>query len=496
MAGLQCMLHQAGSIARDRPAILAPDIRIAYGEFDLMVSATADWLRTSGLTAGQRVALYMENNWAAATLLLALIRAGAVPVPLSTRLPVHAVRQQLDQIACTTLIARVRTTSLDALQGITCLDPDGLVDRTLTSGQTRDQFVLDLNTPASIVFTSGQSGQPKAVVHSYGNHYYSALGVNRHLRLRSDDCWLLSLPLYHVGGLGILLRCLHAGAALATMGADQSLADALTAYPVTHCSLVPTQLQRLMDAHISPEKRASLRAVVVGGGPIAPTLLADARAAGWPVLASYGSTEMTSQITTGQPADAVNAPHSAGRLLPYRQLRLADDGEIEVRGAAFCLGYAEGDAIRSPLNADGWWATGDCGRWDEQGHLEITGRKDRLLFSGGENIQPEEIELALSAIPGIVQAVVVPVADPEYGQRPVAFIEDAQQRDAAALRSLLATQLPSFKIPDQFYPWPIDLAAHGIKPSLIALQTRAQALYAASPEPDHRRNHNDSSPIE
>ena len=476
MADLQCMLHQAGTIARDRPAIYAPDIRIGYGEFDLMVSATAAWLRTSGVNAGQRVALYMENNWAAATLVLALIRIGAVPAPLSTRLPVKAVRQQLDRIDCRTLIARVRESSRKVLDGITCLDPDGLIDRTLTTGQAQDCFVLDSAAPASIVFTSGQSGTPKAVVHSYGNHYYSALGVNRHLRLRSSDCWLLSLPLYHVGGLGILFRCLHAGAALATMTHGQSLVDALTAYPVTHCSLVPTQLRRLLEAGIPTEKRTALRAVVVGGGPVAPALLDEARRAGWPVLASYGSTEMTSQITAGQPTKAVGAHHHAGRVLPYRELRLAADGEIEVRGATFCLGYATGAAVHAPLGPTGWWATGDYGRLDAQGNLQVTGRKDHMFCSGGENIQPEEIEAALLALPGIMQAVVVPVPHADYGQRPMAFIEDTRQRDASALRAALTTQLPAFKIPDQFHAWPTQLASHGIKPPRSALAQQAQTL--------------------
>ncbi len=475
MAGLACMLHQAGRISRNRPAILATDVHIGYGEFDLMVSATAAWLQAAGLHTGQRVALYMEDSWAAVTLILALIRIGAIAAPLSTRLPVKAVRRQLDQIHCTTLIARVRATSQPVLEGITCLDPDGLVDRSLSADQTQTAFTIPDPKPASIIFTSGQTHEPKAVLHSYGNHYYSALGVNQQLRFGSTDCWLLALPLYHVGGLSIIFRCLQAGAAMAVPASRTAWVEALSQFPVTHLSLVPTQLQRLLDTDLPKEKRATVRAVVVGGAAAPPALLDRAREAGWPIATSYGNTEMTSQITTARPHTRPTASPTTGPVLRYREIQIQDDGEIWTRGATCCLGYVEGDAVRPVLNESGWLATGDNGEWNHQQHLRVTGRQDHLIISGGENIQPMEIEQALLAIPGIRQAVVVGVAHPEFGQRPVAFVDDTSQREVDALRAGLAATLPRFKIPDHFHPWPTDLKTTGIKPPRRALQERATA---------------------
>ena len=473
MASVQCMLHEAGRVSRTRPALVGHDIQIAYGELDLMVSATAQLLRAAGLERGQRVALYLEDGWALATLLLGLIRIGAVPAPLSTRLPVQAVAQRLATLDARCLIARVSDASRAKLPEIVCLDPDGLVSRGLTSGQAADLFTMPLDQPATLVFTSGSAGTPKAALLTYGNHYYSAYGANLNVRLQSADCWLLSLPLYHVGGLGILFRCIQSGAAVALMDRGESLADALASFPVTHLSVVPTQLHRLLQAGVPDAVRARLKAVVVGGAPAAPALLQAAQAAGWPVMPSYGLTEMNAQVTAAPLHAPAGKLGTAGRVLRYRQLRVADDGEILLRGETLFAGYVDAGVVERPVDAEGWFATGDVGRLDEDGFLTVLGRKDDRFISGGENVAPEEIERALLVLPGVRQALVVPVADAEYGQRPVAFVDGADDLDAGALRAALRSVLPAYMLPVAFYPWPEDLAPeHGMKVSRQAFAER------------------------
>ncbi len=448
------MLHEAGRICRQRPAFWGTEIELGYGELDLMVSATAQLLELAGIKARERVALFLENGWAYATLLHALIRMGAVPVLINTRLPVLGVRQQLDQVQARTLIARVSPASQAALGGITCLDPDGLVSRTLTAGHDPDTYRVPIDQTAAILFTSGSSGTPKAAALSYGNFYYSAVGVNQNVRLRSEDCWLLSLPLYHVGGLGILFRCLQTGAAVALPDRGEPVEAALARFPVTHLSLVPAQLKRLLQATVAREVIARLKAVIVGGSAVSARLVDEALAQGWPVLRSYGLTEMNAQVTAVSPHDPAPYRQTSGRVLPHRELQILADDEIAVRGQTLFQGYVDGDQLRRPLTADGWFATGDLGELSENGYLVVTGRKDRLFISGGENIQPEEVEQALLTVAGVSRAWVRPQADAEYGQRPIAFVDRSPELDDATLRDRLRQMLPAFKVPVAFQPWP------------------------------------------
>ncbi len=475
MAVVQCMMHEAGRISRNRPALIADDIRIHYGELDLMVSSTAALLRAAGIAPGNRVAVYMESGWAYVTLIFALMRAGAVVCPMNTRLPLEPLKKQLQAIECSVLIARVSDQSRDALTGFTCLDPDGLVSRELAPGREDDDALkISLDQHASIIFSSGSTGDPKAVLHSYGNHYYNAYGANLNIRLRSDDCWLLSLPLYHVGGLGIVFRCVQSGAAMATMNVKDSLPEALARFPVTRLSVVPTQLRRLMRADVPEEARKRLKAVLVGGSSVTEDLLSEARAAGYPVAFTYGLSEMNSQVTACAPTTPRAKAATSGPVLRYRQVRIAEDGEILVKGETLFEGYVEGTTIRRPVDADGWFATGDVGQLDEEGYLTVTGRKDHMFISGGENIYPEEIERALLDLPGVEQAVVVAVPDDEYGERPVAFIDGSEVGEEGHMRAALAEFLPRFKIPDRIHPWPEDAAQEDMKPDRAWFRERAR----------------------
>jgi O-succinylbenzoic acid--CoA ligase len=168
-------------------------------------------------------------------------------------------------------------------------------------------------------------------------------------------------------------------------------------------------------------------------------------------------TEMTSQVTTTAPDASRDELRSAGRRLPYRELQFSEDGEILVRGPTLFQGYLRQDGSLDPgVDADGWYHTRDLGYRDQDGLLHVVGRKDHLFISGGENIQPEEIEDVLLRLPGVTRAVVVPVPDAEFGERPVAFVDGVPNERLERLASELDGRLSRFKIPDAFYPWPTD----------------------------------------
>ena len=237
--------------------------------------------------------------------------------------------------------------------------------------------------------------------------------------------------------------------------------------------MVATQLYRLIQEDGS--KNETLKALLLGGSAIPASLLEAAHARGLPVHTSYGLTEMASQVTTTPPGASPAALQTSGLVLPHRQLRIAPDGEIWVRGETLFQGYVEERAVPTSVDASGWFHTGDTGALDEEGYLHVQGRKDNLFISGGENIQPEEIEHALTHLEGVARAVVVPVPDPEFGFRPVAFVQTRAgwQKSLSDLGSCLEQSLPRFKIPVAFLPWPEERDRAAMKVDRHVLKTLA-----------------------
>ena len=456
MAEIRCPLEEAAGRYGQRPAVISGSRILSYAEFHDRVTRTTAALRRAGCDPGERVAILAPNSPDYLVWLLAVLRLGAVCCPMNTRLPNRTVADLLRRIDCRKLVARVP-------------DEEGLDDITSgmkifrggdlsAAGAPLEEDVqgstMPLDRPATIVFTSGSTGTPKAVLHSYGNYYYNALGCNRNLPLSAGDRWLLDLPLYHVGGLGILFRCLLAGATVVMPDGGETLDAVLERYEITHLSVVVTQLHRLLQ---QPEsvRYPFLRYVVLGGSPVPLKLLSRASERGLPVFASYGCTEMTSQVTTTGVDSTTAQRLTSGKLLPYRRLRIGEEGEIQLAGETLFMGYVEGEGLRRPLTEDGWFATGDLGRLDEEGYLTVIGRRDNRFFSGGETIHPEEIERALTDHDGVEQAVVVPIPDEEFGQRCVAFVQPREEHpDGDALAEWLRQTLPRYKVPDAFYQWP------------------------------------------
>jgi o-succinylbenzoate---CoA ligase len=225
---------------------------------------------------------------------------------------------------------------------------------------------------------------------------------------------------------------------------------------VTHLSLVPTQLYRMMQDAELLQRLRSLKVILLGGSDIPPALIRQAIRLQLPIHTTYGSTEMSSQTTTTRPNESPEKLLAAGRLLNYRKLKVAADGGILVGGKTLFKGYIAADGvIESPVDAAGWFATGDIGSLDAEGYLTVLGRKDNMFISGGENICPEEIETHLQNIPGIDNAIVVPVKNAEFGARPVAFVQTGTGAfTEVEIRKELEGKLPRFKIPDRFFPWP------------------------------------------
>ena len=422
----------------------------------------------------QRVYLSSENPENLLKSMLALWMHGAVAVPLNPQIPEKQKMEMLQKIDCTFSYTELQhefkshPTSENSLQPNPVGNSDAVAGKEVNSINPKDW--------ATIIFTSGSTGSPKAVVHSLANHFYNALGANERMPLNPGDRWLLSLPMYHVSGLAILFRTLLSGAAMVIPAKNVSLSKTLLSRSVTHLSLVPTQLHRLLQTTKGKDALCRLKLILLGGASIPETLIEQSAQLGLNVQTTYGSTEMASQVATGK--------SGFYQVLPFREVRIAADNEVEVRGKIGFLGYRDGTGLHQPFDENGWFKTGDIGLWcskdtknqGDEDSLKITGRKDSMFISGGENIYPEEIERILLQFGKTEQAVVVAVQDAEFGARPVAFLKTREDFSESKLQKFLEKRLAKFKVPDLFLALP-ELVESEVKHNRVELSKFAQTQF-------------------
>lgn len=288
---------------------------------------------------------------------------------------------------------------------------------------------LNLNAIVTAISTSGSTGKSKIALHTINNHLTSAQSAIQALHLYSGDAYLLNLPLYHVSGMAICWRTFLAGATLLMPDSEEH---------ATHLSMVPTQLYRMLENRII---FPHLKCLLLGSAPLSPLLYRQAKHL--PLYMSYGMTETSSMIALKIPD---GHPMIAGKPLPHVEIKIATDQEIIVRGSSLFHGYFG----EEPLERNAWFSTKDLGRWNIHEHLEILGRKDRQFISGGENIQPEEIEQALLSHPEVIEAYIESVEDNEYGHRPKAHLFCRKTLTEKQLSIHLEKILLPYKIPKMF----------------------------------------------
>jgi O-succinylbenzoic acid--CoA ligase len=400
-------LARAARMHGERAAVVAPAESLCYAELYARARAVAGALRERGVGPGDPVALALPSEQLVPALHGCLL-LGAVAVPIDLRLPRHerAARQSGTRLVLETLV---------------------------TGDAIDDAYDAAPSDIATLMFTSGTTAGPKPVALSYDNWLWNALGSALALGLDPEERWLCPMPLAHVGGVSIQLRsAIYATTVVLhdRFETDRALATLTDADArVTLVSLVPTMLSRLLDAGL--REPPTLRRVLLGGGPIARALLERAAEAGVPVSPSFGMTETCSQVATD------------GFALLGSELRIADDGELLVRGRAVASGA---------LSDDGWLHTGDLGELDDSGRLTIVGRKSDTIVTGGENVAPAEVEAALLEHPAVTDAAVLGRADPEWGEAVVAQVVLRAGAAAGAddLRAHCAGRLAPFKVPKQF----------------------------------------------
>lgn len=447
------LVKEASKRFGKHPALITPEKSWSFIECDRESAHMAATLASLGIASGDIVSIVAPNSTELLLLLMALLRIGAVAAPVNYRFPAIHIDGVLERLEPKlTLYDPGVCPSLTVERAITFETFETLLQANLSSKFTAAQRP---DRPASIIHTSASSGMPKAAMHSVSNHWHNAVGSAMNLPFGPGYCWLLSLPLYHIGGYSMLFKCLTGGGALAAAPQGINLETCLTTLPVTHLSLVPTQLYRLLRTPKGTKLLGRLKAILLGGSAASRTLLEEAVEAKLPVYLTYGSTEMGSQVSTStRPIDSETIEN--GAILPYREVAISDEGEILVKGPCLFMGYLNTGSGRHELNASrdgqGWFHTGDIGSISADGRLAVLGRRDNMFISGGENIHPEEIEKALASLPGVEEALVVPVPDVEYGMRPMAWLRMSEKEGVAdaAIASMAAAALGGLKTPVAF----------------------------------------------
>jgi o-succinylbenzoate---CoA ligase len=396
----------------DRVAVATAGEQVAYRELLLRAVRAAGALHMRGVRRGEPVALMLEPGLPLVEALHGCLLLGAPAVPIDPRMADRERAAVLREIE-----VRVER----PMRG-----ESGVFE--LPSPPERDDVAL-------VMHTSGTTGLPKPVALTFGNIRANARGLAQAMGLGGDERWLCPLPLAHVGGLMVVLRSaiMATTAVLAPPPFDEhAIAERLREGGITTASLVPTQLQRLLDAGATPGPE--LRRVLLGGGPMPRALLARAAAAGFPVCPSYGLTQACSTVTVAEPGDL----ESAGRPLPGVGVAISGDGEIVVSGGT--------------VNALGSLRTGDLGRIDSSGRLVVTGRKGDVIISGGENVAPVEVEAVLAEHPDVAEAAVFARPHALWGEAVTALVVlRAGARPAqAALRAHCLERLAPFKVPKAF----------------------------------------------
>ncbi|TCV20660.1 o-succinylbenzoate--CoA ligase [Vibrio crassostreae] len=293
---------------------------------------------------------------------------------------------------------------------------------------------------ASIVFTSGSTGNPKAVAHTLEQHLCSAIGLLDVFQFQGTDTWLLSLPMYHVSGLAIVHRWLAAGGCI-KIGTGKLESDI---EGCSHASLVATQLHRLLKG----KQALTLTHVLLGGSHIPEVLGLEAQQMGIETWLGYGMTEAASTVT----AKPVDASSTAGYVLNHRQLKI-ENQRIYIGGDTLASGYYHQGQLKPLVDEHGWFDSKDLGLLDGE-QVSIIGRADNQFISGGENIHCEEIERALNQLPEVKQAFIVPIEDSEFGFRPVAIVDCDEVLTKEWFAEQLQGSLERFKFPIEYYRMP------------------------------------------
>ncbi len=419
---------------------------VTYAELAAGADDFAAALAEAGLRRGDRVATLTGNSPEHVMVLFACARLGLILLPLSWRLTAPELRYQLEDAEPSLLLVEDAYAELAEATGHAWTGLEPPCQRTWSG----DVAVSD-DDPLLLVYTSGTTGKPKGALLTHANCFWTNISFDGATGVHGDDVVLQVLPQFHVGGWNVqallawlkgatvvLEREFDAGRVLRLI--EEKRVTTMMGVPAIYLFLA--QHERFADADLSSLDRA-----VVGGAPMPEALLETWAARGTAIVQGYGLTEAAPNVLCLPPEDAVRKLGYAGKPYPFVDVRLSEEGELQVRGPNVFAGYWRNpEATAAAFTEDGWLRTGDVAECDEEGYYRIKGRLKDMYISGGENVYPAEVETVLHEHPRVADAAVVGVPDERWGEVGVAFVV----ADGVSEEELVAwcgERLARFKVP-------------------------------------------------
>jgi len=464
-----------------KPAVveLESGRRLTYAELDERADRAAHALADGfGVGAGDRVAVLAQNRLEQVELYFAVAKLGAVLVPVNWRLTPPEVGYVLaDSAPRVMLFGQELQAGVQALLGdglwqgsLVGLDdagPEGYAARLAkASAAPVETEGVQEATPLMLLYTSGTTVRPKGAVLTHGSITWNAINTATGWDLHQADVTLTHTPFFHTGGWNVLtLPLLHRGGTvvLARKFEAAEAVRAIERHGISVLFAVPTMFQMMLDTgELGRASLAALRFFISGGAPCPVPLIEAYARLGVTFKQGYGLTEVGPNCFVLDARDAIRKAGSVGfpvlhldtRLVtPEGRLAGADEvGELQLRGPTVCAGYWQNpEATRKSLSADGWFATGDLFRRDAEGYHFVVGRLKEMFISGGENVYPAEVERALYELPEVIEAAVVGVPDPKWGEVGFAFVATGRADHAGLTEARVLEhcrrQLARYKVP-------------------------------------------------
>ncbi|HLK70240.1 MAG TPA: AMP-binding protein [Bryobacteraceae bacterium] len=419
-----------------------------FGEIDERSNRLAHLFAARGLSAGDRLAVYLANSVEMIDIYIACVKLGVIFVPINI---LYRDREMAHILTDAAPSAVVSDAAIEC--AVPVWKPAELTAEAAGQPATRPDAVLDGDHPAGIIYTSGTTGASKGAVLTHHNFAANALNLLTCWQITSADRFLLGLPLFHVHALGNGLHCwLISGCRMRLLPRFEHAraAETFLDFRPTLFFGVPTIYVRMLEI---PEEQARaiggfMRLFVSGSAPLAAQVLEEFRARfGHTILERYGMSETLMNISN--PYVGERRPGSVGLPLPGVSVKLVE-GELYLKGPNVFSGYWRREEATRTAFADGWFRTGDVAERSPDGYYTLSGRRSDLIISGGFNIYPREIEEFLQEQEEVAEAAVAGVPDRLRGEVPVAYVVLKSAIDCAVLAERCRAKLASFKAPREF----------------------------------------------
>jgi len=465
-AGLGSWPARRALISPDRVALVFGDRSTTYAELHDRVARLADRLRVAGIEPGDRVGYLGPNHPAFVETMFATYAIGGVFVPLNFRLTAPEIDYQLADSGAKLLVygpecaATVQATTADVIRV-----PHSAYEQMVSDGEpAANDVAVTLDDPACILYTSGTTGRPKGAVLTHGNVIWNSYNVLVCVDVTGDTVTLTSAPLFHVAALNqcLLPTFLKGGCSVLMPSWDvDKCFDLIERHRVTWMFGVTTMFAGLaQSARFASADLSSVRNMMVGGAAVPSALTRTYLERGLTFCQGYGMTETSPGATFLEAPESAAHVGSAGVPVMFADVRcvtpeltpvaVGEPGEVQVRGPNVSPGYwRDPRATAQAFTSDGWLRTGDIAVLDADGHYFIVDRLKDMFVSGGENVYPAEVEAAIFEHPAVLEAAVVGVPDPKWGEVGRAFVVLAADSslDLPHLSDFLTARLARYKVP-------------------------------------------------